>query len=432
VPNLIVVIADQLAAHVLDEGEYVDLPTFTALRQRSLVFSNAQCAFPLCVPSRASMLTGRLPHTIGVMGNKPSVPFRPTLGHHLRQYGYRTGWAGKWHCPEPELPDSAGFEKVAPFGDIGLVERCADWLRDTPTPFVLAVSFDDPHTICEYARGQEMPYGSLTPPPVEDCPPLPDNSGARPYDAEAVSYEKGDAASMYGTIDYTEADWRRYRWVYRRLVERIDTQLGRLLLETVRGLGLADDTHIIVTSDHGDGDGAHGWNQKLALFRETTRIPFIITVAGRERADIVDAPVQVGIDLVPTVCSLLGIPRPDEAVGVDVTQPTEAWPHREVVTVTVLGTGRATPPTRGWSLVSETHTYTVYSWGRHREQLHAHTDQGQMRNLAVESASRDVLEAHRRRLLDWCLATADPHVRKIVLPADITAEERAQVLDIPY
>ncbi len=428
--NLVLIIADQLSAHVIEETDHVDLPALRALQAESVVFTEAHCTFPLCVPSRASMLTGQLPHQIAVMGNKPSAPFTPTLGHHLRDHGFRTGWAGKWHCPEPELVDRAGFEQVAPFGDIGLVDACETWLETVTEPFVLAVSFDDPHTICEYARGQEMPYGSVAAPRPEDCPPLPANAQPSPYEAEAVRFEKHDAASMYGTVTYSYDDWRRYRWVYRRLVERVDREVGRLLAVLDR-LGLADDTHLVLTSDHGDGDGAHAWNQKLALFREVTRVPFVVRPAGRTRAGTVTDPVSVGTDLVPTLCSLLGVPTLPGS-GADVLAPPPEWPEREVVIATLLGTGRPTPPTHGRALVGANHTYAVYGWGHHREQLHDHTDPGQVRNLAVESASRALLESYRRRLLDWCLATNDPFVRRLVLPSDCTDAERGQIFAVPY
>lgn len=429
--NLLLVIADQLGAHVTEEhGDHVWLPTFERLRDESVVFDEAHCAFPLCVPSRASMLTGRLPHDLQVMGNKPAAPFTPTLGHHLREAGFRTGWAGKWHCPEPELPAGAGFERVAPFGDVGLVEECETWLAGVDGPFALVVSFDDPHTICEWARGQEMPYGTVQTPAAADCPPLPHNAQPSPYESEAVRFEQRDSASMYGTVDFTYDDWRRYRSAYRRLVERIDHGLGRLL-DVLDQLGLADATHVVVTSDHGDGDGAHAWNQKLALFREVTRVPLWVRPAGSRTPARVGVPVNVGTDLAPTICSLLDC-GPFRGEGIAVDGPAQSWPVREVVVETLMGTGRPAPPTHGRALIGADHTYTVYSWGRHREQLHARSDPGQTRNLAVESGFGDTLESYRRRLLAWCVANGDPFARRLVLPSDCTADERAAIFAVPY
>ena len=77
--------------------------------------------------------------------------------------------------------------------------------------------------------------------------------------------------------------------------------------------------------------------------------------------------------------------------------------------------------------------YTVYSWGRHREQLHhLGEDPLEMRNLAVESRHGEVLSTLRRRLLERCLRSGDPFARKIPMPADLPAEIRAQIFTPPY
>lgn len=428
--NLVIVMADQLAAHVLEENEDVALPHLRALAADSVAFTEAHCAFPLCVPSRASMLTGVAPHELGMQGNAGVDGFRPELGHLLRKNGYATGWAGKWHCPEPEQGPDSGFDIVSEFGDIGLVDSAVGWLERTDGPFCLVVSFDDPHTICEFARDQEMPYGSVTPPPAADCPPLPAHHLPAPYEPEAVRYEQGAAASMYGTLGYGPDEWRQYRWAYRRLIERVDAEVGALRAHLER-LGLADSTHIVLTSDHGDGDGAHRWNQKLALFPEVTRIPFLVHVADGAAGER-GFPVNVGLDLMPTVTALLGLDAPAGLRGTDVLADPPPAERREVVVETLMGGGRGTPPTTGRSLVAEDGTYVVYSWGRHREQLFAAGDRTHQRNLALESRSAGVLESFRRRLLDWCLETDDPFAKKLVFPADATDAERRRVFGVPY
>ncbi len=426
--NLVIVMADQLAAHVLEESEDVHLPHLRALAADSVAFGEAHCAFPLCVPSRASMLTGVAPHELGMTGNAAKEGFRPELGHLLRSHGYATGWAGKWHCPEPEQGPDSGFDIVSEFGDIGLVDSAVEWLERTDGPFALVVSFDDPHTICEFARDQAMPYGSVTPPAASDCPPLPPHHLPGPYEPEAVRYEQDAAASMYGTLGYGPDEWRQYRWAYRRLVERVDAEVGALRAHLER-LGLAESTHIVLTSDHGDGDGAHRCNQKLALFPEVTRIPFLVHVAGGTPGAR-EFPVNVGLDLLPTLTALLGLPTPAGLRGADVLDPPTE--RREVVVETLMGGGRATPPTTGRALVAEEGTYVVYSWGRHREQLFAPGDRVQQRNLALESRHAQLLESLRRRLLDHCLATDDPFAKKLVFPADTTDDERRRVFGVPY
>ncbi len=116
-PNLLVVMADQLGAHVIDRDEgWVETPHLDRLRRSGAEFTRAAVTFPLCVPSRASLLTGRMPHELGVGGNRhgsaASEPgARPdSMGHLLTAAGYDCAYAGKWHAISPSAPPDAGFE----------------------------------------------------------------------------------------------------------------------------------------------------------------------------------------------------------------------------------------------------------------------------------------------------------------------------------
>src|SRR5829696_2734089 len=97
-PNLLLIMADQLAAAALPTHGHrvVRAPALTALAERGTVFESAYCASPLCAPSRASLLTGRLPSRTGVFDNAADMRTSlPTVMHHLRERGYYTGLAGK-------------------------------------------------------------------------------------------------------------------------------------------------------------------------------------------------------------------------------------------------------------------------------------------------------------------------------------------------
>ncbi|UJP10072.1 sulfatase-like hydrolase/transferase [Microbacterium sp. KUDC0406] len=323
-PNLLVVMADQLGAHVIDRDEgWVDTPHLDRLRAQGAEFERAYVTFPLCVPSRASFLTGRMPHELGIGGNRRAeLPLEEpgtradSLGHLLSAAGYDCAYAGKWHATAASAPPDAGFEVVRPFGDRGLAEACAEWMRgrrEAERPFLLITSFDDPHTICEYARRQPMPYGDVDPGEVRDAPPLPPNFLPAPFESEAVRHEKHAAQQVYGTGAYTCDDWRAYRAAYRRLVERADEYLGRLLT-ALDEAGLTDSTIVVFTSDHGDGDAAHRWNQKTALFEECTRVPLIVSgpgVVAGTRPHLASA----GLDLLPTLLRAAGAAAPDGLHG---------------------------------------------------------------------------------------------------------------------
>lgn len=104
-PNILLLMADQLAAPALPFYGHtvVRTPALSALAARSLVFDAAYCNFPICAPSRYSMLTGRLPHAISAFDNACELASEiPTMAHYLGAAGYRTILAGKMHFVGPD------------------------------------------------------------------------------------------------------------------------------------------------------------------------------------------------------------------------------------------------------------------------------------------------------------------------------------------
>lgn len=442
-PHLLVVMADQLGAHVLDDDEgWVTTPHLDGLRREGAEFARAYVTFPLCVPSRASMLTGRMPHEVGIGGNRPDAPPQEpgaradSLGHLLTGAGYDCVYAGKWHATQASAPSDAGFDVLRPFGDRGLADACAEWLSGRAgddRPFLLMASFDDPHTICEYARRQPMPYGDVEPGDVRDAPPLPRNFLPAPFEAEAVRFEKRAAQHVYGTDGYTAEEWRSYRAAYRRLVERADAYLGRLL-DALDEAGLTDSTLVVFTSDHGDGDAAHQWNQKTALFEECVRVPLIVRGPGVTpgvRTELA----SVGLDILPTLLDGAGIARPSALRGIPLPlQEPHATASDRVIAIETRFE-RADPPlTRGRALYRGPYKYTVYSWGRHREQLHdLRSDPGEQRNLAVESAFDGLRDEMRAALLEWCLETDDhDFLKAVLLPEGAPDTVHDEIFAVPY
>ncbi len=111
-PNIVLVMADQLAASALPVygNSTVRAPGLSAMAARGTVFESAYCPSPLCAPSRAAMLTGRRPSAIGVHDNACELPAStPTIAHLLRAAGYRTALAGKMHFVGPD--QLHGFEQ---------------------------------------------------------------------------------------------------------------------------------------------------------------------------------------------------------------------------------------------------------------------------------------------------------------------------------
>lgn len=444
-PNVLLVMTDQQSAHMLgcSGNREVRTPHLDRLADEGARFDRAYVTFPLCVPSRTSMMTGMYPHQLDVHTNAPAaeppeIRGPAALPRILQAAGYRTGHAGKWHATRASAEVDDGFDWVHEFGDENLVEAVSGFLeagQGDERPFFLVASFDDPHTICEFARNQPSYYGELPEGDLATAPNLPANFGRQPFEPEAVRAEQEAAPFMYGTLGYTPDDWRLYRQAYARLVERADGRVGQLLAELER-LDAAEDTLVIFTSDHGDGDAAHAWNQKTALYEETIRVPLLVRWPGRVGAgDRTSALVSTGLDLLPTICEAVGVPVPDELPGRSVLNALMAPdPQRDhVIVETGFGSGPR-PRTSGRAVIGPRYKYVVYSWGRHREQLYdLQTDPGEQVNLAVQARHEGKLEEFRRLLLTWCLET-DDHLmlKRLVLPADTPPELRRRIYAVPY
>jgi arylsulfatase A-like enzyme len=454
-PNVLLLMGDQHCAHMLScaGSPHVATPALDALASGGTRFTRAYTTFPLCVPARASLVTGRFPHELGIHGNvrEGTEPARTpeSMGHLMRAAGYDAAYAGKWHARQPSASPEDGFEVVAPFGDRGLAQAASDWLRTRrrqPRPFMLVVSFDDPHSICEYARSQPMPYGDIGPlPNTRDLPALPANHAATAYEPQALRLEQQRAAAMYGTLQFGPDDWRRYRHTYARLVERTDAHVG-VVLRGLEEAGLAEDTIVVYTSDHGDGDASHQWNQKTALYEETCKVPLIVRDPRRTRQVSTSAAlVSVGTDLLPTIATAgkiepadrritRGGPSGPAFVGTDLLGLLDGAPaHREVVVETAFESP-AGAGTLGRALITDRYKYVVYGWGANREQLFDLVlDPGEVRNLAAESAFDPVLDDLRARLLEWCRRTKDStFLKRLALPAAASPQTQQEIFAVPY
>ena len=128
----------------------------------------------------------------------------------------------------------------------------------------MVASYDNPHNICEYARRQNFPYGNIDIPDIRDCPGLPANFAKNPYDADVIESERINNYNVYPTAGFTPEDWRMYRYTYYRLVEKVDREIGKII-DAIDRNNLWENTVVIFSSDHGDGIGAHRWNQKSAF-----------------------------------------------------------------------------------------------------------------------------------------------------------------------
>ncbi len=330
-PNILFIMTDQQFAEAMScriGTRYLRTPHMDSLAANGMLFERAYCANPLCVPSRTSLFTGRYPTETGVETNdqvKDHLDSRkfPLMGSIFKRAGYATGYFGKWHLPyDQRKPETHGFDIVVPNkkqgGDVGTEVHAAEFIRaNAGKPFLAVASFLNPHNICQWPRGEAFSEGDPgTPPPVDQCPPRRPNYGTPKNETDTIllmrrSYQ---ATRMFPVGNYGEADWRRYIWAYYRMIEKVDALIGKVI-ESVRGAGLEQRTVIVFTADHGDCQGAHGWNQKTVFYDEASRVPFIVSYKGTTPRGVARRLVHTGVDLIPTLCSYAGIPVPQGLAG---------------------------------------------------------------------------------------------------------------------
>ncbi|MBP3202827.1 MAG: sulfatase-like hydrolase/transferase [Bacteroidales bacterium] len=404
-PNIILIMTDQQTAGAMScsGNPYLHTPNMDRLADAGVSMTSAYCTAPVSGPSRAALFTGFYPDGIGLIRNGAPFPEalqEATLGRKLSDTGYDCAYGGKWHVgPELSVPQWAGFERIHPNGDPGLAQAASAWLkRPHEKPFFLVASFVNPHNICEWARFQNLPYGNLPDTPLAGCPPLPPNFERNPDDADVLLAEQGANYSAYPTVRFTEDDWRQYRNAYFRLVEKVDAQIG-LILDTIEELGLWENTLVIFTSDHGDGNGAHHWNQKSALYEEVVHVPLIVSLPGKQCAGQTRTQlVSSGIDLYASICDWAGVAVTGDGISLRPMIEADAPGQPLIVTETTFDGG----VTRGWMLRTPRYKYVLYDKGKNREQLfEIAADSLECHNLAGSPRHKEQLQHMRKLLAQW-------------------------------
>ena len=345
-PNILVVMADQLAAaHLPAYGNStVHAPRLTQLARTGVVFESAYCASPLCAPSRFSLLAGRRPSSIGAYDNAAELPAgTPTIAHVLRAEGYATTLAGKMHFVGPDqlhgfeerlttdvypsdfdwTPDwrlpagerlewyhnttsllSARVAEAAMQTDYDdevcfrAVQKIRDLsLGDRERPFFLTVSFTNPHDPWE----QRQRYWDLY---DERSIPLPTVGPIPRGEADPHSLRLRDM-SLLDQRPLGENELRRARHGYYAAISYLDERVGELL-DALAAAGLDDSTLVVFTADHGELLGERGLWYKMSFLEGSARVPLIVRGPGIPPARVREPVSQ--LDLSPTLAALAHAP----------------------------------------------------------------------------------------------------------------------------
>ena len=343
-PNILLIMADQLAPQFT--GAYghplVKTPHLDSLADRGLRFDAAYCNSPLCAPSRFSFMAGQFISRIAAYDNASEFPASiPTFAHYLRCMGYRTCLAGKMHFigpdqlhgfeervttdiypadyswnPDWELPDeridkwyhnmqtvkeagvaAATFqidydEEVAFFAR----RKILDYARAGGPPFCLVASFIHPHD--PYVARPEWwnLYDSddIDLPAVVFAPDEQDPFSRRVMDGIEAS-----------SVHLSEAEIRTARRAYYANVSYFDSKIGDLAA-ALEETGMAQETVVIVTSDHGDMLGERGLWYKMNFFEHSARVPLVLAGPGIGPGRVSE-PCSL-VDMLPTMLELGGAP----------------------------------------------------------------------------------------------------------------------------
>ena len=423
-PNILLIMTDQQFADAMScviGREHIHTPNMDSLAENGMRFTRAYAPNPLCMPMRASMITGQYPHKTSIQSNSGKIdPAKHIfMGKIFRDAGYETGYFGKWHIAvDGKRKDIHGFD-TTDFGAKQNPAPAATFLKKPHDhPFLAVVSFLGPHEICQWARKEKIPGSPIgDPPPLEERPPLRTNFNPPENETDIMAHMRKSyqAHRLFPVGKYTEDDWRRLTWGYYRLIERVDGFIGTVL-KALRESGQQENTLIVFLSDHGECHGAHRWNQKTVFYDESSRVPFIITWKGKTPKGTSNILLNTGVDVIPTLCDFAGIKVPSDLPGKSLKKPAlgraPVWKREYVVSQNHMVQcepvdGKKLTP-HGRMVRSDRYKYCVYSEGDRRESLiDMKKDPGEMKNLAGDATHSHTLEQHRQYLTDWCRKYGD-------------------------
>jgi arylsulfatase len=341
---------DSLPCYGLD---FMQTPHIDRLAREGQVFERAYVAAPICVPCRASMLSGRWPTANAVLGNMAWLDAEmPTWPARLGAAGYRTAAIGKMHfypwdasggfheriSAEDKrhvyLPDDHvkflrqhGLERAHPTENPGYFEHCgapvtplekrfhvdgftgdraAEWLRDHgDKPFAAWVSFAGPHD--PYDPPEEMAamyYDAPIPAPVGSRAELKN----KPQAQESSGDSRSNSMFRIDMREASPAQVRRWRAHYYANISLIDEGIGKILAALEKH-GVLEDTLVVFTSDHGDALGDHGMAFKGFFYDCMARVPLIVRGPGVRACARCNSLVST-VDMVPLFYESCGVEAP--------------------------------------------------------------------------------------------------------------------------
>jgi len=421
----------------------VHTPNLDALAQRGVIFENTYCDSPLCVPSRASFVTGRRVSEIHCWDNaSPFDDAWQTWGHRLEDQGVHVQTFGKLDFVRPcgdhgfardfqpcyrdhgdifglmrnpvrqrtgaqARRDRAGPKQNSTQYDDAVQQETLEWLRsDRPKdsePWLLWASYVKPH----FPHFAPPEFYDLYNADEVELPPISEEH------LENLNRLNKDLRYHFEVEELPDRDtWVRNIIGYHALISYIDHNVGELL-QTLGDEGLADDTLIVFCSDHGEMLGAHGMWWKCAPYEPSVRTPLIMAGPGIEPGQRVSTPVD-NVDLFPTLVEATGC----QLTEVDATLPGESLlplaggksdSHRDYAFSQYHGHGVSS----GWFALRRRDYKYIHYQGYGAELYNLADDPEEMHDLSG-------LVEHQQRMTDF-----DALLHELVDPAQVDADAKA-------
>jgi arylsulfatase A-like enzyme len=447
-PNILLIHADQHRADCLGVNghPFLQTPNLDGLAQEGVNFTHAFCPIPLCTPARTSLLTGVWPAQHGALMNpgteagRPPFAGLPVFSQVLRQAGYFLGYVGKWGVDPHHGPTHYGFHTYISEKDY-TAWRAAQgappkpftnrWFGEsdphiTPAQSQLAWGADQTIRLLQTAAGRSEPfflrwdpsephlpnvvpepYASLYPP--ASLPPWPNFADG----LEGKPYIQRQQRRTWGMDKWSWAEWAPIVGRYLGEITLLDHQIGRVL-GALAELGLAANTVVVYTADHGDLCGAHGMIDKhYVMYEELVRVPLIIRwPAGGQTGQQADLLLTHALDLAATFCDLADTTPPPTFAGQSLKpwlmgQPPSDHPitHRTENFAVYYGNQFGLYSQR---MVRNRRWKYIWNATAEDELYDLANDPGELLNLAQRPDYNEPLAALRQRLVAWLEATRDP------------------------
>ena len=464
-PNIIFIMADQWRKQALGfmNQDKVFTPNLDRLAAQGAAFENAYSTVAVCTPNRACLLTGKYSLHNGVLCNETwLMPQNQTLGDVCKSNGYQTAYFGKWHLGQTGkrtseadagyvplefrhgfdfwykeeghkpfdqptfMGDSKKSVNVAGWEPDNLVGAAKNYLakRDKTKPFCMVMSFGPPHTgggkgfedryqpglvkaknKSKGVTGPALGYGYAAPAEYEKL-----------YAPGGEFYQRPVRANVEPLDGFEECKCVQG---YYGAITAIDAALGQLM-ETLKSEGIADDTIVIFTADHGEMMGSHGRMTKDSWLQEASGIPLIISYPGKIKplrsSSVVDS-----VDFVPTVLGLSGLTIPAEMDGTDFSPLLCGKPMKtpEYAFGDFFMGGYGEPYRQYRAVFSERYTYVLthgvhFKWAGAPEVLYdRQQDPYEMKPILRGQGQDALMDQFKTVLADHLKKLNDPFIEKV-------------------